>query len=58
MAVKDFKVAKGQKAIVVNANGRVYKMDNLPASVKEKAVIGTDSYPNELGEPILHIWID
>jgi hypothetical protein len=58
MAVKDFKVEQGQKAIVVNADGKVWKMDKLTAKVKEAMVIGTDSFPNELGEQILHIWID
>ena len=33
MAVKDFKVAQGQKAIVVNADGKVWKMDKLTAKV-------------------------
>ena len=58
MAVKDFKLEAGQKAIVCNADGRVWKMDRLPATVKEKMVIGADSFPNDLGEQILHIWID
>ena len=58
MAVKDFKVEEGQKAIVVNANGRVWKMSNLSAEVKEKTVIGTDKFPNDLGELVLYIWID
>ena len=59
MAVKDFKVAQGQKAIVCNADGKVWKMDgNIPEKVKSKLVIGTDTFNNELGEPILHIWID
>ena len=58
MAVKDFKVEQGQKAIVVNAAGRVWKMDSLPATIKEKMVIGTDSFPNDLGEQVLYIWID
>lgn len=58
MAVKDFKVEQGQKAIVVNADGKVWRMDKLSAKVKNATVIGTDSFPNELGEPILHIWID
>lgn len=58
MAVKDFKVAQGQKAIVVNADGKVWKMNKLPASVKEKMVIGVDSFPNDAGEQILHIWVD
>ena len=59
MAVKDFKVEVGQKAIVCNADGKMWKMDgNLPAKVKSKTVIGTDTFNNDLGEPILHIWID
>jgi hypothetical protein len=58
MAVKDFVVANGQKAIVVDTNGKVYKMDNLSKRVQNSLVLGTDSYPNDLGEPILHIWID
>ena len=58
MAVKDFKVEQGQKAIVVNAAGKVWKMDKLPATVKEKLVIGTDSFSNDAVEQILHIWID
>lgn len=58
MAVKDFKVAQGQKAIVVNADGKVWKMDNLSAKVKNATIIGTDSFPNDVGEQILHIWID
>ena len=58
MAVKDFKVAEGVKAIVVDGNGKVYKMDKLSQRVQNSLVIGTDSYPNDLGEPILHIWID
>ena len=49
MAVKDF---------VVDTNGKVYKMDNLSKRVQNSLVLGTDSYPNDLGEPILHIWID
>jgi hypothetical protein len=58
MAVKDFNVANGVKAIVVDGNGKVYKMDNLSKRVANSLVLGTDSYPNEKGEPILHIWID
>lgn len=58
MAVKDFKVAEGQKAIVCDAKGKVYKMDNLSKRVANSLVLGSDSYPNEKGEPILHIWID
>jgi len=58
MAVKDFKVEKGQKAIVCNADGRVWQMDKLSAKVKNATVIGTDTFKNDLGEPILHIWID
>lgn len=58
MAVKDFKVAQGQKAIVVNADGKVWKMDKLSAKVKNATIIGTDSFSNEAGEQILHIWID
>lgn len=58
MAVKDFKVEQGQKAIVCNAKGKVWKMDKLSEKVMNATVIGTDSFPNDLGEPILHIWID
>lgn len=58
MAVKDFKVAEGQKAIVCDAKGKVYKMDNLSKRVANSMVIGTDTFNNDLGEPVLHIWID
>lgn len=58
MAVKDFKVEAGVKAIVVDSNGKVYKMNKLSAKVQNSLVIGTDSYANEAGEQILHIWID
>ncbi len=58
MAVKDFVVANGVMAIVVDGNGKVYKMDNLSKRVQNSLVLGTDSYPNDKGEPILHIWID
>ena len=58
MAVKDFKVAEGQKAIVVDGNGKVYKMDKLSQRVQNSLVLGADSYKNDLGEDILHIWID
>lgn len=58
MAVKDFKVAEGVKAIVVDGNGKVYKMDKLSQRVQNSLVLGTDSYPNDAGEQILHIWID
>lgn len=58
MAVKDFKIAEGQKAIVCNADGKVWKMDKLTTKVKNAMVIGTDSFPNDAGEQILHIWID
>jgi hypothetical protein len=58
MAVKDFQVEQGQKAIVVDGNGKVYKMSNLSKRVQNAKVIGTDTYNNDLGEPILHIWID
>lgn len=58
MAVKDFKVVKGQKAIVVNADGKVWTMDKLTKKVQNAIILGTDSFNNELGEPILHIWID
>jgi pentose-5-phosphate-3-epimerase len=58
MAVKDFKVEQGQKAIVVDGNGKAYKMDKLSKRVQNAMVIGTDIYNNDLGEPILHIWID
>ena len=58
MAVKDFKVAEGQKAIVVDGNGKVYKMDKLSQRVQNSLVLGADSYKNDAGEDILHIWID
>lgn len=58
MAVKDFVVQQGQKAIVVDGNGKVYKMDNLSKRVQNSMILGTDSYPNDKGEPVLHIWID
>ena len=58
MAVKDFKVTEGTKAIVVDGNGRVYKMDKLSKRVQNSLVLGTDSYPNEVGEQVLYIWID
>ena len=58
MAVKDFNVANGVKAIVVDTNGKVYKMDNLSKRVQNSLVLGSDSYPNDKGEPVLHIWID
>lgn len=58
MAVKDFKVENGVKAIVVDSNGKVYKMDKLSQRVQNSIVLGTDSYPNDLGEEILYIWID
>ena len=58
MAVKDFKVAEGVKAIVVDGNGKVYKMNNLSKRVANSMILGTDSYPNDKGEPVLHIWID
>ena len=58
MAVKDFKVADGVVAIVVDGNGKVYKMNSLSKRVANSLVLGADSYPNDKGEPILHIWID
>ena len=58
MAVKDFTVAEGTKAIIVDSNGRVYRMDKLSKRVQNSLVLGTDSYPNEAGEQVLHIWID
>ena len=58
MAVKDFNVANGVKAIVVDTNGKVYKMDNLSKRVANSLVLGTDSYANDKGEQVLHIWID
>lgn len=58
MAVKDFKVAKGQKAVVCNADGRLFKMDKLSNKVANALVLGTDTYTNELGEEITYIWID
>lgn len=58
MAVKDFKVEAGQKAIVVDSNGKMYKLDKLSKRVANSLVIGTDTYPNDCGEDILHIWID
>ena len=58
MAVKDFKVAEGVKAIVVDGNGKVYKMDKLSQRVQNSLVLGADSYKNDAGEDILHIWID
>ena len=58
MAVKDFNVANGVKAIVVDTNGKVYQMDNLSKRVANSIILVTDSYPNDKGEPVLHIWID
>ena len=58
MAVKDFVVANGVKAIVVDTNGKVYKMDKLSQRVQNSLVLGADSYKNDLGEEVLHIWID
>lgn len=57
MAVKDFKVAVGQKAIVCDEKGKVWKFDKLPATIKGRLVLGSDSFPNDKGEQILHIWI-
>lgn len=58
MAVKDFKVAEGQKAVVCNADGRLFQMDKLSNRVANALVLGTDTYTNELGEAITYIWID
>ena len=58
MAVKDFNVANGVKAIVVDTNGKVYKINSLSKRVQNSLVLGTDSYPNDKGEQVLHIWID
>lgn len=58
MAVKEFNVANGVKAIVVDTNGKVYQMDNLSKRVANSMILGTDSYPNDKGEPVLRIWID
>lgn len=58
MAVKEFNVADGVKAIVVDTNGRVYQMNDLSKRVANSLVLGTDNYPNDKGEMILHIWID
>ena len=58
MAVKDFVVANGQKAIVCNADGKLFKMDKLSNRVANALVLGTDTYTNELGEAITYIWID
>jgi hypothetical protein len=58
MAVKDFKVAKGQKAVICNADGRLFKMDKLSNKMANARVLGTDTYTNELGEEITYIWID
>lgn len=58
MAVKDFVVANGVKAIVVDTNGKVYNMDKLSQRVQNSLVLGADSYRNDLGEEVLHIWID
>ena len=58
MAVKDFVVANGQKAVVCNADGRLFKMDKLSNRVANALVLGTDTYKNELGEEITYIWID
>ena len=58
MAVKDFVVANGQKAVVCNADGKLFKMDKLSNRVANALVLGTDTYTNELGEAITYIWID
>ena len=58
MAVKDYKVKEGIKAIVVDSNGKVYRLDKLSARVQNAMVIGEDVFKNDLGEDILHIWID
>lgn len=60
MAVKDFKVAEGQKAVVCNADGKMWRFGSprMPKDVANQTVIGTDTFPNDLGEPILHIWVD
>lgn len=58
MAVKDFVVANGQKAVVCNADGRLFKMDKLSERVANALVLGTDTFINELGEKITYIWID
>lgn len=58
MAVKDFVVANGQKAVVCNADGKFFKMDKLSNRVANALVLGTDTYTNELGEAITYIWID
>ena len=43
MAVKDFKVANGQKAVVCNADGKLFKMDKLSNRVANALVLGTDT---------------
>ena len=58
MAVKDFNVADCVTAIVVDTNGKVYKMGSLSKRVANSLVLGTDSYANDKGEMVLHIWID
>ena len=58
MAVKDYKVEEGKKAVVCNADGRVFKMDKLSQRVSNALILGTDTYTNELGEEITYIWID
>lgn len=58
MAVKDFVVANGQKAVVCNADGKLFKMDKLSNQVANALVLGTDTYTNESGEAITYIWID
>ena len=58
MAVKDFVVANGQKAVVCNADGRLFQMDKLSNRVANALVLGADTYTNELGEEITYIWID
>lgn len=58
MAVKDYKVEQGIRAIVVNAKGRIFKLNKLPPKVANSLVIGTNTFVDELGNSILHIWID
>jgi hypothetical protein len=58
MAIKDFIKSENILTVVCDAKGKATKLEKAQASatMREKKIIGTDTYPTETGK-IMYLWI-
>lgn len=59
MAIKDFIKSEDILTIVCDAKGKATKLEKAQAlaSMRNKEIIGTDTYPTETGK-VQYVWID